>query len=94
MITPARVAELLMLRQDMPRSLHACTGGIVRVLKAITNAHSDETERCAGVLYSHIHYARIDKVLEQGLHQYLTDFMDRIYELGEGIGRDFLVPAA
>jgi uncharacterized alpha-E superfamily protein len=93
-ITPARVAELLMLRKDMPRSLHACTGGIVRVLEAITNKQSSETERRAGVLYAHIHYARIDDVLAQGLHEYLTDFMDRIYDLGEGIGRDFLVPAS
>jgi len=92
-ITPAKVAELLMLRQDMPRSLHACASRIVRVLEAITNAQSAETERRAGVLYAQIHYARIEDILEQGLHEYLTDFMDRIYELGAGIGRDFLVAA-
>jgi uncharacterized alpha-E superfamily protein len=93
-ITPARVAELLMLRLDMPRSLHACTRGIVRVLEAIKNDQSTETERLAGILHAHIHYARIDDILKDGLHGYLTDFMDRIYELGDGIGRDFLVPAA
>ena len=92
-ITPVRVAELLMLRTDMPRSLHACAGGIVRVLKAITNTQSAETERLAGMLHAHIHFARIDDVLAQGLHHYLTDFMDRIYDLGDGISRDFLVPA-
>ncbi|MEO8409371.1 MAG: alpha-E domain-containing protein [Propionivibrio sp.] len=93
-ITPARVAELLMLRSDMPRSLHACTSGIVRVLASIANAQSAETERRAGILYSHIHYARIEGILAHGLHEYLTDFMDRIYDLGEGIGSDFLVTAA
>jgi len=92
-ITPSKVAELLMLRLDMPRSLHACASRIVRVLEAITNAQSAETERRAGVLYAHIHYARIDDILAQGLHEYLTDFMDRIYDLGEGISRDFLVAA-
>lgn len=92
-ITPARVAELLMLRPDMPRSLHACATGIVRVLKSITNAQSAETERRAGMLHAHIHFTRIDDVLAQGLHEYLADFMDRIYELGDGISRDFLVPA-
>jgi uncharacterized alpha-E superfamily protein len=92
-ITPARVAELLMLRKDMPRSLYACTGGIVRILDSIKNVHSAETERRAGMLHSHIHYARIDDILAQGLHEFLTDFMDRIYDLGDGIGHDFLVPA-
>ena len=93
-ITPARVAELLMLRLDMPRSLHACMRGVVRVLEAIKNGQSAETERLAGILHAHVHYARIDDILKHGLHEYLTDFMDRIYELGDGIGRDFLVPAA
>ena len=92
-ITPARVAELLMLRPDMPRSLHACATGIIRVLKSITNAQSAETERLAGMLHAHVHFTRIDDVLAQGLHPYLADIMDRIYELGDGISRDFLVPA-
>ena len=92
-ITPERVAELLMLRSDMPRSLHSCTGGIVRVLKAIANAQSSETGRLAGMLYAHVHFTRIDDALAQGLHGYLTDFMDRVYELGVGISRDFLVAA-
>ena len=92
-ITPARVAELLMLRLDMPRSLHACTKGIVRILESVKNNHSAETERRAGILHAHIHYARIDDILKQGLHEFLTDFMDRIYDLGEGISHDFLMPA-
>ncbi|MBK8894683.1 MAG: alpha-E domain-containing protein [Propionivibrio sp.] len=92
-ITPARVAELLMLRVDMPRSLHACVDGIVRVLNRVANSSSAETGRRAGMLHAQLHYARIDDILGKGLHEYLTDFMDRIYDLGDGIGRDFLVPA-
>jgi uncharacterized alpha-E superfamily protein len=91
-ITPARVAELLMLRPDMPRSLLACATGIVRILKAISNTQSAETGRRAGMLHAHIHFTRIDDVLTQGLHDYLTDFMDRTYDLGQRISRDFLMP--
>ena len=94
-ITPARVAELLMLRVDMPRSLHSCVDGIVRVLNRVANSSSvAETGRRAGMLHAQLHFARIDDVLSKGLHEYLTDFMDRIYDLGEGIGHDFLVPAS
>ena len=92
-ITPARVAELLILRMDLPRSLHACADGIVRMLQLIANGASAETERQAGVLHARLHFARIDDVLAGGLHEYLTDFMDRIYELGDGISQDFLIPA-
>jgi uncharacterized alpha-E superfamily protein len=92
-ITPARVAELLILRLDMPRSLHACMRGVVRVLEAIKNDQSAETERQAGILHARIHYARINDIFKRGLHEYLSEFMDHIYELGNGISQDFLMPA-
>ncbi|EXI78434.1 MAG: hypothetical protein AW10_03041 [Candidatus Accumulibacter appositus] len=92
-ITPARVAELLILRMDLPRSLHSCADGIARMLPLIANSASLETQRKAGMLHAKLHFARIEDVLAGGLHEYLTDFMDRIYEIGDGISHDFLVPA-
>lgn len=91
-ITPGRVAELLILRMDMPRSLHFCLNGVVKNLALIANRHSAETERLAGLLHAELRYARIEEILERGLHEYLTDFMDRIYEIGDGVSQDFLVP--
>ncbi|HRE18842.1 MAG TPA: alpha-E domain-containing protein, partial [Rhodocyclaceae bacterium] len=91
-ITPERVAELLILRMDMPRSLHFCLNGVMKNLGLVANRQSAETERLAGLLHSQLHYGRIEDILEQGLHEYLTDFMDRIYEIGDGISRNFLVP--
>jgi len=91
-ITPERVAELLMLRMDMPRSLHFCLNGVVKNLNLIANRQSDETIRQAGLLHAQLHYARIEDILAAGLHEYLTDFMDRVYALGDGISRNFLVP--
>jgi len=91
-ITPERVAELLILRDDMPRSLHFCMNGVVKNLELIANLHSGETQRQAGLLHAQLHYARVEDILAQGLHEWLTDFMDRIYILGDGISKDFLVP--
>lgn len=93
-ITPERVTELLILRSDMPRSLHFCMNGVVKNLDLIANRHSDETQRQAGMLHAQLHYARVEDILAEGLHPWLTDFMDRIYLLGDGISRDFLVPMA
>ena len=92
-ITPARVAELLILRKDLPRSLHSCADGIARMLPLIANSASAETQRKAGLLHAKLHFARIDDVLAGGLHEFLTDFMDCIYEIGAGINHDFLLPA-
>ena len=93
-ITPERVAELLILRSDMPRSLHFCLNGVVKNLELIANRQSGETQRQAGLLHAQLHYARIEDILERGLHEYLTDFMDGIYMLGDGISKNFLVPMA
>lgn len=92
-ITPARVAELLILRMDMPRSLHHCLDKVNHLLGLVGNRQSSETLRRAGLLHSRLHYGRIDDVLEDGLHEYLTEFMDDIYDLGNRISQDFLVPA-
>ena len=91
-ITPERVAELLILRNDMPRSLHFCMNGVVKNLDLVANSLSEETQRQAGLLHAELHYARVEDILKQGLHEWLTDFMDRIYLLGNGISKDFLVP--
>jgi uncharacterized alpha-E superfamily protein len=93
-IVPGKVAELLILRPDMPRSLAACVNEVVSNLGQIANEHSAETCRRAGRLQSDLRYARIDEILEGGLHAYLTQFLDRINDVGAGIGRDFLVPVA
>ena len=91
-ITPARVAELLMLRADMPRSLLACMAQVVHNLKAVRNDVSADTERLAGKMHAELQFARIEDILEAGLDRTLGRFMENIYKLGNGISRDFLVP--
>ena len=93
-IRPERVAELLILRPDMPRSLAACMNEVVANLKLVSNQQSDETLRRAGRLRADLQYGRIDEILATGLHAYLTQFLDRVNDVGAGIGRDFLVPVA
>jgi uncharacterized alpha-E superfamily protein len=91
-ITPARVAELLMLRADMPRSLLACMEQVVANLKAVRNDVSAGTERLAGKMHAELQFARIEDVLAAGVDETLGAFMENIYALGNGISRDFLVP--
>ncbi|MFN8894377.1 MAG: alpha-E domain-containing protein [Betaproteobacteria bacterium] len=93
-IRPEKVAELLILRPDMPRSLAACMNDVVANLRLVANQQSDETLRRAGRLQSDLRYGRIDEILATGLHAYLTQFLDRVGDLGVGISRDFLVPMA
>jgi uncharacterized alpha-E superfamily protein len=93
-ILPEKVAELLILRPDMPRSLAACMNEAVANLRLVANQQSNETLRRAGRLQSDLRFGRIDEILATGLHAYLTQFLDRVNDLGVGISRDFLVPMA
>ena len=91
-IRPERVAELMILRRDMPRSLAACMDEVVNNLRMVANDQSSDTLRLAGRLRSDLHYGRIDEILATGLHAYLTQFLERVSTLGFGVSRDFLVP--
>ena len=93
-IHPEKVAELLILRPDMPRSLAACLNDLVVNLEMVANQQSSETLRRAGRLRADLKYVRIDEILATGLHAYLTQFLDRVNDIGVGISRDFLVPMA
>lgn len=93
-ITPERIAELLMLRPDMPRSLLACMDEVVHNLAQVRNDVSGATERYAGRLHAQLRFGSVDDILKAGLHDTLTEFLANIYELGNRISRDFLVPLA
>ncbi len=92
-IKPERVAELLILRPDMPRSLHASLNEVVSNLAMVANDPDSETHRRAGKLRAELKYGRIDEILATGLHAYLTQFLDRVNDLGLHISRDFLIPS-
>ena len=93
-ITPERVAELLILRGEMPRSLMACMTEVVNNLSQVHNDVSRETERFAGRLHAGLRFNSIDDIMRRGLHDYLTEFLEQVYELGNRVSRDFLVPLA
>ena len=91
-IRPERVAELLILRPDMPRSLHASLNEVVSNLKLVSHDVDSDTLRHAGRLRSELAFGRIDEILATGLHAYLTQFLERVNVLGGRISREFLMP--
>ena len=91
-IRPERVAELLVLRPDMPRSLKASMNEVVTNLGLVANDQSRATEKLAGKLHAELTYGSIQDILSSGLHAFLTRFLDQVNALGSGISRDFLLP--
>jgi uncharacterized alpha-E superfamily protein len=92
LITPVRVAELLILRDDMPRSLHACMNFVYEILTQIGDTTFNEPQRLAGEIHAQLHYGRIEQIMSHGLHEYLLHFLGNIGRLGEEINDHFLTP--
>jgi uncharacterized alpha-E superfamily protein len=92
-IKPELVAELMILRPDMPRSLLGCLNEVMSNLAMVTSDPQSETLRRAGKLRADLQYSRIDEILATGLHAFLTQFLDRVNEIGASISREFLVPS-
>jgi uncharacterized alpha-E superfamily protein len=92
-ISPRRVAELLVLRDDMPRSLHSCFNLIEDTLEILCDENSAEIRRQGGELHARLHFGRTDDIIRFGLHEYLMDFLERVSVLGNEISEHFLAPS-
>lgn len=90
-IRPQRVAELLLLRGDMPRSLTSCYERISARLDGLCRNRPRECQRIAGEMHARLRYGRIDEIFQRGLHEFLTEFLDRSAGLGLQIEQDFMM---
>jgi uncharacterized alpha-E superfamily protein len=91
-ITPVRVAELLVLRDDLPRSLHFCLRQVAETLEIVRNDRAAECQRLAGRILSQLRYGRIQDIFAEGLHEYLTAYLDSMQELSIQIQKSFFAP--
>lgn len=88
-IEPRRVAELLVLRRDMPRSLFACTAEVNDILTQL-RANAACT-RLSGQIHERLQRNRIDGILRTGLPRFLNGFIARNNELHGMIGQEFML---
>ena len=88
-ITPLKLAELLILRDDIPRSLRFCLRQVFDTLGRVQNAQSGETLRRAGQILAGLQYGRISDIFAGGLHEYLTGFLNSMQDLSRQVQRSF-----
>src|SRR5581483_7315289 len=87
LIVPERVAELLILREELPCSLHACLDRIKDLLSPFSRGIGPEAVRLAADLHFLLHDLRLRQKLKHTLHEYLTDFARALHRLGAEIDR-------
>lgn len=92
-IKPWLVADLLILRSEMPRSLICCYENIVRSLDSLSAAYGRQgpSQRLAHKTLAHLENAAIEDVFQSGLHEFVTTFLDDNNQIGVAIVEQYLV---
>jgi uncharacterized alpha-E superfamily protein len=91
-LNPAKIAEFLILRPEMPRSLLTCLSEVDGYLGQLAEMYGQrhECQRLSGELFSELRYGQIDRIFAEGLHEYLTRFVKRTALLSDEISRSYL----
>lgn len=92
-VKPWLIADLLILRPEMPRSLIACYGEIVRFLDAIANAYGRQgtAQRKARQIFTQLQNATMKDVFSTGLHEFLTAFIEDNNQIASAIAEQYLL---
>lgn len=92
-IRPWHIAEFLIMREQMPRSLVSCTARIKGCLDSLGEEYGQrhECHRMAGQVYSQLRFGKVADVFRQGLHQFLSQYVEQNNHLGTEISRSYLM---
>ena len=91
-IKPWLVADLLILKPEMPRSLISCYDNIVYFLDAIARAYGLQgpAQRQARDTYERLQAKTTRDIFQDGLHEFITAFVENNGRLGETISLQYL----
>ena len=89
---PWLVADLLILRPEMPRSLISCYESIVRNLDDLARAHGRQgaSQRQARSMHGKLEALTMEGVFQGGLHEFVQVFISENNRLGALISEQYL----
>src|SRR5262247_733494 len=91
-LKPWLVADLLILRDEMPRSLASCYEAIVRNLDSIAGDYGRQgpAQRQARGIRTRLQNSRMDGIFQRGLHEFIGEFIVENNRLGALVTEQFL----
>src|SRR5919107_1330853 len=92
-VKPWLVADLLILNRQMPRSLANCYEVIMRHLDLIADAYGRRgpSQRLASNMLAKLANSRIEEIFGNGLHEFITEFVEENNALGSAISEQYLM---
>jgi uncharacterized alpha-E superfamily protein len=91
-IKPWRIADLLILNAQMPRSLASCYDNLVRYLDEIAQFYSQQgpAQRKARAMLAHMKNLTIEQIFQSGLHEFIEEFVADNNNLAQTISKQYL----
>jgi uncharacterized alpha-E superfamily protein len=90
-IEPERVAEMLMLHAQHPRSVRFSMTELQAGLRAISGteagSYANEAERLTGKLLESLCYDTVEDIFRRGLHSYVGNILTKCHAIGADIER-------
>jgi uncharacterized alpha-E superfamily protein len=91
-LKPWRIADLLILNAQMPRSLASCYENLVRYLDAIAQAYAQQgpAQRKARAMLVRLKNLEMEQIFQHGLHEFIEEFLADNTHLGLTISKQYL----
>src|SRR3954453_2340060 len=92
-VKPWLIADLLILRDEMPRSLASCYENLVLYLDHIGRAYGRQgpAQRQARAVRARLENSRMEEIFQQGMHEFIGEFIDNNNRLGAAITEQYLM---
>jgi len=92
-LKPWLVADLLILNQQMPRSLASCYENMVRFCDAIATAYGRQgaAQRQARAIHTRLQNSRMEEIFQSGLHEFISEFVADNNALGAAVNSQYLM---
>ena len=92
-VKPWLVADLLILKDEMPRSLASCYENLVQNLDRIATAYGRQgpAQRHARMVRARLENSKIEAIFQSGLHEFIGEFVEDNNRLGTAVSQQYLL---
>jgi uncharacterized alpha-E superfamily protein len=92
-VKPWLIGDLLILREEMPRSLASCYSNLVQNLDYIAQSYGRQgpAQRQARASRTKLQNSRMEDIFQQGVHEFIGEFISANNRLGTAITEQYLM---
>src|SRR5271168_4754604 len=92
-VKPWLVADLLILNEQMPRSLASCYENLVRFCDSIATTYGRQgpAQRQARTIRTRLQNSRMEEIFQTGLHEFIIEFVADNNALGAAVSSQYLM---